>query len=30
MIARQTDVEFAGAVDDDKLTPLVVCIISDD
>ncbi len=30
MIARQTDVQFAGAVVDNKLTPLVVCVISDD
>ena len=30
LIAGQTNVEFAGAVDDNKLTALVVCVISND
>jgi len=30
LIAGQTNVEFTGAVDDNKLTALVVCVISND
>jgi hypothetical protein len=29
-IAGETDVEFAGAIDNNKLTALVICVISDD
>ncbi len=30
LIAGQTEVKFAGAIDNNKLTALVVCLISDD